>query len=51
MSANRRWNEYAERTHVAGGTLRVPKTSAERLALVIRLARLKADFLRRQAGR
>lgn len=35
----------------SGGTLQVPKTGAERLALAIRLRQLKTDFLRRQEKR
>lgn len=38
-----RWEQMS-----GGRTLRVPKTGAERLALYLKLRKLKTDFLRRQ---
>lgn len=38
------------RYKLSGGVLNVPKTDVERLALIIRLRRLKSEFLRRKAG-
>lgn len=44
------WNhaQVTRRYKLSGGVLQIPKSPAERLALVVRLRRLKADFLRRQ---
>lgn len=44
----RRARETYSRTHSSGGTLKVPKTPVERLMLMIKQRRLKADYYRRQ---
>lgn len=43
------YRRESERFRLSGGVLRVPKTPAERLALYVKLRKLKSDFLRRQA--
>jgi hypothetical protein len=46
----RRKMARAAADRLSGGVLQVPKTSLERLLLTVKLARLKADYLRRHQG-